>query len=156
MRALKAVMAVAMCAAWGLSCGSGTEPAAKIDHLEISLTPVRPYYPITDSLTAHVQAVSAQGTWVPNGATTWRSVTPAIVSVDQSGLIHALGGGAATIEAAMEGVTAQLTFQVGYRRPDDRTGRDRAVPGGRRLELRRDRGRRARHPRRRGSRRDGI
>jgi len=112
MRALKAVMAVAMCAAWGLSCGSGTEPAAKIDHLEISLTPVRPYYPITDSLTAHVQAVSAQGTWVPNGATTWRSVTPAIVSVDQSGLIHALGGGAATIEADMEGVKAQLTFQV--------------------------------------------
>jgi len=111
-RALKTLIAVAACAAFGLSCGSGTEPGATIDHLEISLSPLRVSYPITDSLHALVQAVSAQGTWVQNGPTTWRSLTPAIASVDQQGLIRALGAGAAAIEADMDGVTAQVTVQV--------------------------------------------
>jgi hypothetical protein len=113
MRTVRALIVTAACAALGVSCGSGTEPGPTIDHLEITLTPARASYPISDSVGAHVQAVSTEGTWMPNGSATWRSLTPAIASVSaQGGLIRALARGTATIEVEMEGVTAQVTVQV--------------------------------------------
>jgi hypothetical protein len=96
----------------GSSCGSNTDAGSAIDHLEINLRPRRSSYPLTDTVRASVTAISAEGTWLPAGPTSWRSLAPTIASVDQGGLIQGLARGEATIQAEMDGVTAQVVVPI--------------------------------------------
>jgi hypothetical protein len=104
-----AVAAVAVLVA---SCQSDTEPAAAIDHLQISLSPARASYPPSDTARATVVAFSPDGTWLPTGVAQWRSLDPGIAAVSPSGLITAVSRGSATIEAEVDSVTAQVQIEV--------------------------------------------
>ena len=108
---LRFATVAALAAAVG-SCQSGTEPGSAIDHLEISLTPTRASYPPGDTLHATVVALSKEGTWLRTGSPQWRSLEPDIAGVLPSGRITARSRGEATIEAEVDGVTAQVRVQV--------------------------------------------
>jgi hypothetical protein len=120
MRTLKAWLVVAAIVAWGPSCGGSTDAApAEIDHLEIRLNPVRPFYPVNDLLHVYVIAVARDGSWLRNDVTTWRTLTPTLAGVEpsssfthDSAAVRPLHGGDAIIEAEMAGVTARITIPI--------------------------------------------
>jgi hypothetical protein len=112
MRTLTGSVILVAGAILGSSCGSPTDAGPAIDHLEIDLRPVRSSYPLTDTARAAVTAVSREGTWLPAGPTTWKSLTPAIATVDSGGLIRGVARGEATIQVEMHGVTAQVIVPI--------------------------------------------
>lgn len=105
-----ALLAAAAIIAVQAACDS-TSPSASIDHLEITITPQRPSYPVPDTVYATVRAFSREGTWMPMGTPTWRSLTPDIATAS-GGLIATRARGTATIEVEVDGVTARAEVQV--------------------------------------------
>jgi len=93
------------------ACGDSTTPGSTIDHLEITITPVRTSYPIPDTAYASVKAIARDGTWLPLGTTTWRSLTPDIASAG-GGMIITRARGTAIIEVEVDGVTARAQIPV--------------------------------------------
>jgi hypothetical protein len=94
-----------------MACDSSTKPGSAIDHLEITITPVRASYPIPDTAYASVRAIARDGTWMPLGTTTWRSLTPDVASAG-GGMIITRARGTAIIEVDVDGVTARAEVPV--------------------------------------------
>lgn len=92
------------------ACDS-TSPRTAIDHLEITITPQRSSYPIPDTAFATVQAFSREGTWMPTGSATWRSLSPEIATAD-GGTIVTRARGTAIIEVEVDGITTRTEVAV--------------------------------------------
>lgn len=110
----QAAALTALAAAVGGAFGCGTDGATSvaIDHLELSIAPTRPYYPVGDTVRATAFSFSADGRPVRAERPRWRALTPTLVQVDPDGLIRALAPGEATIEAEVEGLRAQVEVTV--------------------------------------------
>lgn len=103
---------LAASAAMAMSCESNTAPAPAIDHLELVVSPVRPFYPVHDTARALATVYLDNGTSYRLTRTTWRSLDSARATVDGSGLISMTGPGVATIDVDVEGHSARTQVTI--------------------------------------------
>lgn len=103
---------LAASAAVAMSCESNTAPAPAIDHLELVVSPVRPFYPVHDTARALATVYLDNGTSYRLTRTTWRSLDPGRATVDGSGLVRMTGPGVATIEVDVEGQSARTQVTI--------------------------------------------
>jgi hypothetical protein len=110
-RAPRVFLLLGLAAAGLASCDSDTVGAdVEIDHLETA--PLRPFYPVHDTVRAVLVAVETDGTRHPLGQSDWRSLDPTLATVDAGGLIRMLAPGTATVEAEAFGQTIRLQFLI--------------------------------------------
>jgi hypothetical protein len=111
MRGTTLTLLIALLAA--AACSSSSEPASQVDHLELSLDPARPSYPVGDTTFVRVAAFDKDGAPLSITGTQFRSLSPAVAAVAAEGLaVAAVGNGSAIIEASLDGKTAQTTVNV--------------------------------------------
>ena len=107
----RAPVCLALAAAMLAACSE--EPSdPPIDHIEITVGPVRPFYPVNDTVRATAHALDANGNPTPSGIPFWTSLTPSLLVHQEDGLFKAVGQGLATIEVRLDGVTAQVQVLV--------------------------------------------
>ncbi|MBI3472890.1 MAG: Ig-like domain-containing protein, partial [Candidatus Solibacter usitatus] len=85
-------------------CG---QPLASID-----ITAPRSWLLSARTMRLDARAATPLGLPVPNFAPAWRSLNPAVATIDSSGLVRGLAPGVASIEATAGGVTGRFKLEV--------------------------------------------
>jgi uncharacterized protein YjdB len=100
---------VAACGSYGTSVVEGNKPPAHVASVSLTV----PISLITGQ-TARAVAVpkDASGATLPGRAVSWFTSSPAIASVNDSGLVSAVAPGSAILSAVSEGVSGQATIGV--------------------------------------------
>ena len=104
-RALRWIIGI--CSLAFTACHGATEP-----HGPPTLSARDTTLLVGETLTARVTVEDASGRPIPDPLLTWRSSTPAVVSVDDSGHATALALGIATLTATLDEVDANMTITV--------------------------------------------
>jgi hypothetical protein len=107
---MKRVVSIAVLCSFAIACGDGPNEPSPTTVVSIIVTAPSPSLQVNETMTATARLINSVGDEVTSKTATWSTSNAAVATVSQSGLITAVGAGAATITAKADNATG--TFPV--------------------------------------------